>query len=495
MTTLIRQTRTFLLLAVLAGAPAAVCAAEPPPGWRLHDPLVLAHYELSFEEPGNSLEATDAVWLAGKPVISMWHASRELVLWREDRPGVWVRWSVLEGLSRNSHLAVHDDALYVAGRISGRSERTDAGSIHIWRVSLEGEVVFSQLVAERRANGQWELGHLGAFGNQLVLWLRQPGATHRELVSKASQDGGRTWRPLFDKSLGAEPMAFQVVDRLPLVMQAADEAGGKKPMLGVFVCLEAAPQRPLNMLWRSADGANWQQKGVEFHDDLGPGVARVALNAASVDGELWTTYLARRGAEAELFLARSADGGETWTRGVSIDKGHLQPTRSTFVRARQFVALSGCETRPNDVATGRLTVSHDLGQTWNSLPLAAFYRGPLSSTWALAASPADDRLIVGSVIKMPADDGGRAYFTVQEYSTRATPGLNSSLQALVARKLADLGADNYNTRHQASRDLEALGRQAKDPLLAAYRTAADPEVRQRLKVILAKMYPPCLQVR
>lgn len=243
MTTLIRHTRTFLLLAVLAWAPAAASAAEPPPGWRLHDPLVLAHYEHSFEEPGNSLEATDAVWLAGKPVISMWHASRELVLWREDRPGVWVRWSVLKGLSRNSHLAVHDDALFVAGRISGRSERTDAGSIHIWRISLEGEVVFSQLVAERCANGQWELGHLGTFGNQLV---------------------------------------FQVLDRLPLVMQAADEAGGKKPMLGVFVCLEAAPQRPFNMLWRSSDGANWQQKAVEFHDDLGLGVARVALDAASV---------------------------------------------------------------------------------------------------------------------------------------------------------------------------------------------------------------------
>jgi hypothetical protein len=404
-----------------------------------------------------------------------------------------VRWATLNGLSRNSHLAVLDDSLFVAGRISGRSDRTDAGTIHVWRLNLQGETVSSQQCADRSERGQWSVSHLGSHGKRLVLWLTQPGENRRELTASVSDDAGQTWRPLLAKPTPTDSFMPEVEERLPVVSQP------DKRLFAAFVSQAVAPGRPGQMLLRSADGgANWQQAAPPLHDDGGPDESRLVLAAAPVEGELVAAYLSARKQEqtGQLYVARSADGGQTWSRGQAVsEKRPWLPLRTRLLPAGELLALSFREAHEDSGAVGRLSVSHDRGQTWRQLPLAEFYRGPLMSTWALAASPAGDRLICGAVVNMPNEAGGRTYFTLQEYSPRATPKPGSGLQAAIARKIAELGEDNYNTRQQASRDLEGMGRDAKEQLLVAYRASNDAEVRKRLKVILAKMFPACLQIR
>ncbi len=58
------------------------------------------------------------------------------------------------------------------------------------------------------------------------------------------------------------------------------------------------------------------------------------------------------------------------------------------------------------------------------------------------------------------------------------------------RLIARLGSDGYEEREQAQRELEALGPEARDPLVRALSSARDLEIRARLERVLASFEPP-----
>jgi RNA polymerase sigma factor (sigma-70 family) len=186
-------------------------------------------------------------------------------------------------------------------------------------------------------------------------------------------------------------------------------------------------------------------------------------------------------------LALSSDGKRAATAG-----------RSGQVRLWDVAA--GKEERRFETAIGAVAA---VAFTADGKRLATVGADGTAVVWDLTrdeqAPPADFRLtekeLPGLWSDLGSEDGGKAYAALRMLRadpTRSVPFLQEHLKPLaegpdekkVKKMIADLDADDFDTREQATKDLEKLGKDAESLLREALAAGPSAEAKQRLEQLL-----------
>ena len=170
----------------------------------------------------------------------------------------------------------------------------------------------------------------------------------------------------------------------------------------------------------------------------------------SDDGELvWVTWNGPSGGDA--FVARSGDGGATWTRSKVVDSDRYYfaydgdvTSDGTVVLAQSSISYSGPGGAPAGVVKHHALVSDDGGDSWRNVVVDAVRIGvPCVSV----ACPSDYYIGHSSVA---ADDDGRLYFA---YDGALRPGTRQ--RTFVST--SDDGGDTWSAPVAVSKPHEQSG--------------------------------------
>ena len=153
---------------------------------------------------------------------------------------------------------------------------------------------------------------------------------------------------------------------------------------GGAVAVSVAIDEGVSQVWRSLDGGQaWRPWGAELS-----GLNATTLDIAGDDGTLYVSGVAQTGTVKGV-LARSADGGKTWTRSDVPGANKLSAPYIAAIAADDadtlYLRLSG--------SPGKLLVTHDAGGHWSAVldfsgPLDGFALSP-DGRYALASGRLD----------------------------------------------------------------------------------------------------------
>ncbi|MCY2959407.1 MAG: hypothetical protein NTY35_04515 [Planctomycetota bacterium] len=198
-------------------------------------------------------------------------------------------------------------------------------------------------------------------------------ATARGIEYAASVDGGRT----FGRSVvvATEPALRVGFGRGPRVARTSPGA-----------CVVAVAHEPAEVLaWTTRDGTSWSGP---IPVTRAPGAAEEGLHALASDGgsRLYATWVDGRSKQPEIWGARSADGGASWTEGLV----YRSPSGSICPCCAPTIAYladgSIAVLFRNDVDGARdpwLAISRDGGGSFEPAQKLG------SGSWRIAACPAD----------------------------------------------------------------------------------------------------------
>jgi len=516
-------TWVFGLLAIATFSCGAIAGEATPPsatpanaGWRFHEPVVLDSTHPPVPEEDEVLASPDRVRLiacqdrfvlALVPRVNSPKEARAVTLWSEAPVGVWQKLATVQGVVGTPVvLPLGRDVAVVA------NSREDKDKPRVWRISAAGEIMSSAVPmapapgggtpAERRRRDRMvvRFGTAASQGESLGVFLlrgRNHGDTQEVLVVR-SDDGGKTWQP--EKSCGSIGY-FEGEEGISGLVGYGD-AGRSFGLLAADIKEgeDEIEWKPVQFAAGERPGT-WRKEPLVWQDGLQQRLYRVPLNSARSEASVLALYGAfdPGGDQVRFCLTRSEDQGRTWSKGDPIT-GQIPVISMEYeaglAAAGGHVAFSFAEQAEDaEYAAGRMLLSRSPGQDFEPVPLDRYFRGQIIDAPAVAAT--GDRMMLATQVILDPQLDPRTYLVVQEYSARSTPGelpLMRSARAQVRRLVVDLGAEDFESRQRAARQLATLGRAAKAELLEEMRSTRDAEVRTRLRLILGKLYPPCLQV-
>jgi photosystem II stability/assembly factor-like uncharacterized protein len=207
--------------------------------------------------------------------------------------------------------------------------------------------------------------HIGVVGNRVASVSGVVGDPLTYYAGAASgglwktQDGGTTWRPMFDDqdvhSVGA------------LAVSASDPqtvwAGTGEPHIRSNVTIG-------NGVYKSTDGGeNWQHMGL---DAIGR-VSRVVIHPANPDIVYVGALGHAHGPQAERGVFRTTDGGETWEHVLFVDEDTgassviMDPNNPRILFAGMWTVVFNTWGRESGGPGSGIYMSRDAGDTWTKL--------------------------------------------------------------------------------------------------------------------------------
>lgn len=242
---------------------------------------------------------------------------------------------------------------------------------------------------------QWRF--VGPIGNRAVAVAGEPGNPLVDYLGAASggiwktENGGVTWKPVFDHQKVAAIGALAVAQSSPSVVWA-----------GTGETFLIRPFYPMgDGVYRSTDrGDHWQHMGLEATGHIGRIVIdphdpqRVYVCAL---GQLFTP-------QPDRGVYRTTDGGKTWDHVLSVDDRTgcsdlaMDPGDPNTLFAGMWPVLVHPWTIDSGGPSGGVYVTHDGGATWHKivghgLPAADHPLGKV----ALAIAPSDPRRVYALV--------------------------------------------------------------------------------------------------
>lgn len=222
---------------------------------------------------------------------------------------------------------------------------------------------------------QLKFRHLGPIGNRLIAAVGIPGDPLTYYAGAATggiwktQDGGWTWKPIFDDkpvhaigSLAVAPSDHQVV-----------WAGTGESFIRSNVSLG-------NGVWRSTDGgANWSHLGLAKSGRIG----RIVVHPLNPD----VAYVAALGhayqPQDDKGIYRTLDGGKTWERILFVDAKTggidivMDPANPRILFAAMWQLELKTWNRESGGPGSGIYMSRDGGNTWKKLEKNGLPEGPV----------------------------------------------------------------------------------------------------------------------
>ena len=498
--------------AVLAMFWLATIPATGQDNWQLQHPWVLATFEpVQSEEQFRQAIPVGFCWANDRPVFGVKLADGEniqLHLYAEAQRGEWKLLTTLNNLIGTPRLISLGRDIGLVSAMRGTTKQT-AASVLFYRLSPTGDILLKQeLISLPGATGSWHVVAAEVSGSRLAV-LAEHHPTNRESEKQLhfvqSLDLGRRWEASNRVGISQYP-GFTMPCIPTLISPPADIS---------FYQWELAKLGEQIKVFRQASsdgGSSWKRSPVSLQDNLGANAFRVPLFAHQQPDHsllVYATISNQDGNSGRFYLTRSTDQGQSWqpgqplTNSVKLDESslHIQlashTASSTSPAFSAFSYSSILETEGTEIEQGQFIVSHSAEKNWQAPDLDSFYHGYRLHP-VVTISPSGDRLLFGSSVCIHPKFDRRNFWVVQEFSPRspATRTLfNPSQQTQVSRWLRDLSDDQFDLRQSATQRLIDLGPSARSLLLDALHSTHDPEVRRRLTLILAKVYPPCLKVR
>ncbi|MEW5987609.1 MAG: sialidase family protein [Chloroflexota bacterium] len=290
-------------------------------------------------------------------------------------------------------------------------------------------------------------------GDAFVVW-RDDRNGQPDIYFSRSLNGGATWSPnvrVNDVAAGSQTSPALVVDSAGILYVLwVDDRNGHWDIYSSS---------------SSDNGQNWSA-GVRVNDDLGTAAQYQPTIALSRDGDtVYAAWRDERGPSADVYFARSTNGGVTWSANVRVndDVGLTVQERPTLAGGDDDKVYLAWTDRRNGQADIFFSLSTDGGSTWganvqvnddggvaaqNFPSLDVDEVGRLYLAWSdsrqgnrdiYAATSTDDGLSWSGNIKVN-DDGGTA---VQDH-----PGLavDSGVVHVIWADERNLNSDIYTSR-------------------------------------------------
>jgi len=278
---------------------------------------------------------------------------------------------------------------------------------------------FAQTAEAPNPFQQLHFRHLGPIGNRTAAIVSEPGNPLVIYVGASAggifktEDGGNTWRPIFDQQDVAAIGALALAPSQPNVVWA-----------GTGETFIIRPFYPLgDGIYKSTDsGRNWQHMGLEETGHIGriivdPRDPNVVFACAVGQG-----YRSQR----ERGIFRTKDGGKTWEHVLLVNEntGCSDLAMDAHDPQTLFAGMWQVDIKTwnlNSGGTGSgVYVTHDGGTTWkrvagNGLPAADHPLGKI----AVAISPSNSNRVYALVQDTTpglyrSDDGGRSWRLVNQ---------------------------------------------------------------------------------
>ncbi len=232
--------------------------------------------------------------------------------------------------------------------------------------------------------------HVGPVGNRVSAVTGEPGNASVYYLGAASggvfksEDGGHTWRPIFDDQPAQSIGALAIAPSDPNVVWAGTGESFIRSNVSIG-----------NGVYRSTDaGRTWRHMGLDETGRIG----RIVVHPINPD----IAYVAAAGhlygPQQERGLFRTTDGGESWERVLFSGENSgaidvvMDPTNPRILFAATWQMQIWTWGRESGGPESGLWTSRDGGDSWTRLERAGLPRGTMGRI-GLAMTPADpDRI-------------------------------------------------------------------------------------------------------
>lgn len=268
--------------------------------------------------------------------------------------------------------------------------------------------------------------HIGPEGNRTIAAAGVPGDPQTYYIAAASggiwksEDGGTSWRPIFDDQDVSSIGALAVAPTNPEIVWAGSGETNVRSNISIG-----------NGIYKSVDaGKTWQHMGLRKTGRIG----RIVVHPQNPDivyvAALGTIY----GPQQERGIFKTTNGGKTWERSLFTDSGTggieltMNPKNPDILIAGMWPITLKTWERTSGGPNGGLYMSRDAGKSWRKLTdgLPQGDIGNVSVDYApsnpdiVYALLETDQHKFGGVL-WRSDNGGEKWRIVsydQEYNTR-----------------------------------------------------------------------------